>query len=300
MITIRPKISKQKYRIAKKFAQPGQPIIPPQNPYQKVPCGKCAFCLTNRRSQWMFRIHHEMRNQLNRGYFLTMTYDEKHVPRVDSGLLSLRFKHVQLYLKRIRKDGYKVKYIAVGEYGSETKRPHYHMLLWSDAPPITLEKHWNYGRIQFGTLTMASAMYTLKYIIQPKINYSDEIERPRAQFSKFIGASYITDATYEFHSGLHFDPEGFTRIDGRRVTLPRYIKSKIFTSLQNKLATEQIREEAISHKAKQFVEAVRLGHGSSKSAKFIERLRGARRYLRALRVEENNRIFKNTKFNQTL
>jgi len=144
---------------------------------RKVPCGKCAFCLTNNRSQWMFRIHHEMRNQMVPGWFLTLTYDEKHVKRVsyvdpDTGKyvrkLSLRFRDVQLFIKKIRKAKYYVKYVCVGEYGSQTKRPHYHMLIWTDCPDHELEAKWGLGRLDFGSLTMQSAMYTLKYIIQPK------------------------------------------------------------------------------------------------------------------------------------
>ena len=46
--------------------------------WHTVPCGRCAFCLQNRRSQWMFRIHHEMKTQEVPGWFITMTYSSSY------------------------------------------------------------------------------------------------------------------------------------------------------------------------------------------------------------------------------
>lgn len=194
MITIKPKERSLYDRKGRpRWTRLGWKLKGDPSPIQ-VPCGKCAFCLQNKRSAWMFRIHHEMRDQEYKGYFLTLTYDEKHVRRVGpQGQLSLRFRDVQLYLKRIRKAKFYAKYICVGEYGGETFRPHYHMLLWTDAPVEFLEANWKssvdnscMGTIHFGVLNMRSAMYTLKYIIQPKVvvDKKDKREHARAQFSK--------------------------------------------------------------------------------------------------------------------
>lgn len=104
----------------------------------------------------MFRLHHEMHTQTMPGWFLTLTYDEKHVPRAPGGL-SLRFYDIQLFCKRLRKAKYKLKYIIVGEYGTTTHRPHYHAILWTDAPTTVIEAQWKsskddspLGSIHFG------------------------------------------------------------------------------------------------------------------------------------------------------
>lgn len=272
-----------------------------------VPCGKCAFCLTNRRSQWMFRIYHEMRTQRHAGYFLTLTYDERHVPRADTGLLSLRFRDIQLYLKRLRKEKYYAKYICVGEYGSVTQRPHYHMLLWTDAPTEFLQSNWKsskdgsvMGNVHFGVLSMASAMYTLKYIIQPKVKSVPGIEDTRAQFSRGLGLCYLSEEVYNYHTENYDDPAFFSYIDGNKVALPRYIKSKIFTKYQMRQQNELTREKFIADRALAMRQALALGDALGKRQTLLQRFAAARAYLRSLRVEESDRILKTTKYNQTL
>lgn len=51
-------------------------------------------------------------NQRN-SIFLTLTYDNNHIPYN----YSLNRRYVQLYLKRLRKTGLKFKYLCAGEYG---------------------------------------------------------------------------------------------------------------------------------------------------------------------------------------
>lgn len=253
----------------------------------KVPCGKCGYCLSNKRSQWMFRIHYEMKTQEYPGYFLTVTYSEKYVRRVGKRL-SLRFRDIQLYLKKLRKAKYYCKYICVGEYGGETGRPHYHLLLWTDCPPEKLESIWFMGHVHFGTLSMASAMYTLKYIIQPKPPEYEGVERPRAQFSKGLGLSYLTTAMYNYHTSHYEDPEFFSYVDGRKVALPRYYRSKIFTKYQLKKHANKVFWETIKEKRKHWRELKRQG------------IVNVQKYVQELRTENARRIIQKTKFNQSL
>lgn len=269
----------------------------------KVPCGKCAFCLTNKRSQWIFRVHHEIKNQENPGYFLTLTYDEKHVPRVADGRLSLRFYDIQLFIKRIRKARYYAKYICIGEYGTATQRPHYHMLLWTDAPVVFLERNWKssidntrMGSIHFGQVTIQSAMYTLKYILQPKQTFKAEyykpeenrIEHPRAQFSNGIGLSYLTTAVYYYHTWDYEEPILFSIIDGKKVALPRYYKNKIFTKHQMRKQCSITKWQSIREKRKKMRELIAQG------------IKNTSKHLLAIRTEQSARILQNVKYNQNL
>lgn len=254
----------------------------------KVPCGKCAFCLTNKRSQWQFRIYHEMRTQEYPGYFLTLTYDEKHVKRVPGVGLSLRFRDVQLFLKQVRKRKYYAKYVCVGEYGTDTHRPHYHMLLWTDCPPETLEQIWFRGRIHFGKVTMASAMYCLKYIIQPKQKQENGLEKTRAQFSRGIGLSYLDAAMYDYHTFDYEDPELFSRIDGRKVALPRYYKNKIFTKHQMRKVQHKAKWDSIKRYREEMRRLIALGVKNTKT------------HILKVRTEQCARIIQTTKYNQSL
>lgn len=279
----------------------------------KVPCGRCAFCLTNRRNQWAFRIYHEMKMQctpdwLGRyvlpGYFLTLTYADWMLPRLDDGRPTLRFRHIQLFFKRIRKAGYKCKYIAVGEYGPETQRPHYHLILWTDCPQLKLDAFWSNsdnklrGHIHYGTLTMASAMYCLKYIIQPKVREEDSYgpdgtirqarEDTRAQYSRGIGISYMNTQVYEWHTQDEDEPIGYSFIEGKKVPLPRYYRSKIFTKYQ----MHKEREKHIERKTKELDEELQriatLGVADPKS------------YYYSQRVDRALAIMKKTKHGQKL
>lgn len=268
--------------------------------FHKVPCGQCAFCLTNRRSQWMFRIHHEMKTQEKPGFFLTLTYDEKHVRRV-GGRLSLRFRDIQLFIKRLRKAKYYAKYICCGEYGSVTNRPHYHMLLWTDAPTTFLEQNWKWskdnsrmGVIHFGKLTMQSAMYTLKYIIQPKqrlnpLEHADyQIEATRAQFSRGLGLGFLTIAQYEHLTADYDEPIMFSYIDGRRVSIPRYYRNKIYTKFQMAKVAIQTKWESIRKRRKRMRELLAQGVTNTKV------------YIQSLRIEQAKRIISKTKHGEKL
>lgn len=237
----------------------------------------------------MFRVHHEMKNQQVPGWFLTFTYDEKHVPRIE-GKLSLRFKDVQRYMKRLRKAKYYVKYIVVGEYGAETQRPHYHGLIWTNAPDKVLQDEWYFGRVHFGIMTMQSAMYTLKYIIQPKVRQSEsEVrEKTRAQFSKGLGLSYLSQSVYDYHTLNYDKPQMFSRINGSKVALPRYYKLKIFTRYQLGKQAGIVKWESIRKYRREMRALIRKGIPNTKA------------YIQALRVSHGDKILQTTKFNQTL
>ena len=97
-----------------------------------VPCGSCISCRIAKRREWSLRLLHEL-SYHDDAVFLTLTYDDAHVPPN----MSLRKRDLQLFMKRLRikldRLGIEhcIKYFACGEYGTRTKRPHYHLLLWN-------------------------------------------------------------------------------------------------------------------------------------------------------------------------
>lgn len=98
----------------------------------QVPCGKCTLCKDKRTRDWQFRSLCESITSKSPTYFVTLTYNPKYYPS-----RGVHIEAIQLFMKRLRisldrlKIEHNIKYFAVGEYGKQSKRPHYHLLLWN-------------------------------------------------------------------------------------------------------------------------------------------------------------------------
>jgi hypothetical protein len=112
----------------------------PPNDRLKIPCGRCVGCRLEKSRQWANRCMLELQYHES-SFFVTLTYDDDHVPVTyysenDDGearsALTLRFRDLQLFLKRLRKEHYyeRLRFFACGEYGSTTYRPHYHAIIF--------------------------------------------------------------------------------------------------------------------------------------------------------------------------
>lgn len=115
-----------------------------------------------------------------RSCFLTLTYDDDHLPS-DYGLDK---SHVQRMFKRMRKAGIRLRYYMCGEYGDRTSRPHYHvafcgedfredMEVWQERPMLLwtsarLASFWPYGRAVVGALDQLSAQYVARYVLKKR------------------------------------------------------------------------------------------------------------------------------------
>lgn len=97
-----------------------------------IPCGTCVGCRMDRARAWKVRCVHEHQER-KEGYFLTLTYDDAHLPINDDGEPYLERRDIQLFLKNWRhhcKD-HDARYFGCSEYGDLFHRPHFHMLFWS-------------------------------------------------------------------------------------------------------------------------------------------------------------------------
>nr|UXQ87995.1 MAG: replication initiation protein [Microvirus sp.] len=155
----------------------------------ELPCGQCIGCRMEKTRQWAMRCMHEA-SMYERNVFITLTYDELHLPRYGS----LRKEDFQLFMKRLRKEiaPERVRFFHSGEYGSDTMRPHYHALLfgydfadklqWSvrGKYPVyrsaQLERLWGLGHSELGVVSFDSAAYVAKYCIK-KLNGQEAEER---------------------------------------------------------------------------------------------------------------------------
>lgn len=170
-------------------------------PFVQVPCGKCISCLKTKRNQMLWRLNRSVNFAKYKSYFLTLTYDEEHLPmfcRDTNSYLedketympqvtilrpSVQKRDVQLFFKRLRKyisdhdleqkdeegkvlDSERFRYFLTSEYGSKTKRPHYHAVIINfKHDPMLFEHCWKNGIIYVGDSSPASINYVAKYFV---------------------------------------------------------------------------------------------------------------------------------------
>lgn len=125
------------YLMEYKFSH-GHPY--PEDRIQYIPCGQCVGCRLEYSRQWANRCMLELQYH-DSSYFVTLTYDDYHVPKsyypdpatgeaMES--LTLVKRDFQLFMKRLRKrfSNDHIRFFMAGEYGGETFRPHYHAIIF--------------------------------------------------------------------------------------------------------------------------------------------------------------------------
>lgn len=132
----------------------------------QVACRKCWQCIENRVNDWVGRCIAESMTCASANT-VTLTYGKGDHVRA----AVLTFSDVQKYLKRLRSDGYPVRYFAVGEYGSMKARAHWHLVLfWLErAPPHQVQKafrqeHWALGHSFWDGVEASALRYVCKYV----------------------------------------------------------------------------------------------------------------------------------------
>lgn len=227
-----------------------------------VPCGECNFCLQRKRADWTFRLRQEEKVSVS-SKFLTLTYNDETLPRVAIGdsdvdfLYNLRKRDLQLFIKRLRKanegfSDYGVRYYAVGEYGTRTLRPHYHVIVFNVYPRIwnALESLWGLGHVHAGECSVASIHYVTKYVINKAGIDHGGREPPFAVMSSRPGIGYGYLQTHlDWHrSGMR----NYTEVNGQKGAIPRYYKDRIFTTKEKELLSQ----EAVALSDVAYIEAV--------------------------------------------
>lgn len=200
-----------------------------------VPCGKCPNCIARRISGWSFRLMQEC-SVSDSSYFLTLTYDTKYVPITQAGFLSLSKRDVQLFFKRLRKAHESeeplspIKYYAVGEYGGQTKRPHYHIVLFNAYADL-VQPAWDRGHVHFGGVSEASVGYCMKYMYKGPwrpMHRNDDREPQFSLMSKGLGKSYLTAENLKWHMDDVTNRMYCNILGGKKIAMPRYYKQKIY------------------------------------------------------------------------
>lgn len=172
--------------------------------------------------------------------FVTLTYDEAHCPADGS----LRPDDTKRFLWRLRDRlrPVRFRYYLVGEYGDETWRPHYHVILFGlpVASADLIQKTWGNGFTSLYPLTDALAQYCAGYVVKKLTsNKAPQLLGRHPEFARMslrpgLGKGAMEDvasALSDVHgarliSSLRDVPESLRR--GRRlVPLGRYLRRKL-------------------------------------------------------------------------
>ncbi|WGL31379.1 replication initiator protein [Dipodfec virus UOA04_Rod_997] len=208
-----------------------------------VPCGKCAECIEKRSVDLKFRAEQEFK-ACNNAYFATLTYSDDHLP-LHGDLPVLNKRDVQLFLKRLRKQYGKLRYFLLGEYGSTTHRPHYHIMLFFHDPICEKDFYtfknriasiWDFGFITLSELNYNRIQYAIGYMC-PVSELSPEYREfpPFCTFSLGFGRNYLTENRKQFYRALLKDDPAIRKApycylnDRYKMALPRYYRDRIYT-----------------------------------------------------------------------
>lgn len=122
--------------------------------YQAIPCRHCYACSLNYSAEWATRIMAEVQKDPEHAYFITLTYDDEHLPIpekvyygedekayfendgtwIEGTLVKEDFVKFRDRLRKhldYRGKLFNFKFFGAGEYGETTGRPHYHAILMS-------------------------------------------------------------------------------------------------------------------------------------------------------------------------
>lgn len=225
--------------------------------FQYIPCGQCIGCRLDYSRTWASRMCLEASSH-EHNWFVTLTYDDEHLPPpvggyvdsstgeyVDNCFSSLSKRDVQLFVKRLRKNtGQQIRYYLAGEYGDQSFRPHYHLILFGlDLDDLQLQKRsslgfcyyvsdiirkaWPFGNHVVCDFCWETAAYTARYVVKKLKGrdvtfYNDfAIEPPFVLMSlkPGIGRDYYDrnkDYIYRF-GGFYLD-----NCPGIKIKPPRY------------------------------------------------------------------------------
>lgn len=193
---------------------------------------------------WRTRLMMEF--EKHRTYWLTLTFDDEHLPHEyydpkQKRIISVREQAtdiIQRFWKRLRSKcdyhsfGLHFKYYAVSENGEEFNRFHIHALVFADGTsPVLQEKTakplfrlidetWKLGRTQIRVADAKKIRYITKYIF--KRCFDDSYHSWK---SNGIGMSYMSQYLTDY---LRIHLQDFIHLGGKVRYLPSYIRHKIF------------------------------------------------------------------------
>lgn len=205
-----------------------------------IPCGKCDSCRLRARREMTYRLVKEAElYSPDQVLFLTLTYDDDHLHfgrmvlpfdvREDGSLevveaASLRKEDLSTFKKDLRAyldyhfPGVSVRTYECGEYGPQTNRPHYHMILYGlpvdllSVPPhrtavwsrkedlhesSLFNEIWKRGRVLYSLASFDTMQYVAGYVLKKALGRQSDLEN-----ELFYLAEGEDPQLYEFRSTM--------------------------------------------------------------------------------------------------
>lgn len=237
-------------------------------------CGQCLPCRINRRRLWTWRMFYE--SQLHdQCCFVTLTYSEDHLP----ALRSVVPRDLQLWLKRLRTavEPRRFRFFAVGEYGDESSRPHYHAILFGLGPADrdAIDAAWQgkglTATFEFNEFT---AQYTAGYTVK-KLTRKDDprLNGRHPEFARMsnrpgIGADAMRLLAQSLHTDFGLDEiistgDVPTHLKMGKKTLPigRYLRKKLREEMAMPEGYNDAAKEIFSRTESEKLQALWLSKG---------------------------------------
>lgn len=238
----------------------------PDGRLQVVRCGKCLACLQHRQAEWITRLKVALDYSEGTSYFVTLTYDEAHLPTNEDRSVDLsvedqfplvptvRKTDVQKFHMDLRKrfqQGFyyddtlgkpvrielpsdtRFRYYVTSEYGPLGHRPHYHGLYTKLPEDESLvfslfSKIWNKGFITCEkAISEKAGAYVAKYLVNTSLVPIPAVaDPPFALMSKGLGIEYLTPSHVDWHRQAPVS-RSYVPVGQCRQVLPRYLRDKI-------------------------------------------------------------------------
>ena len=222
-------------------------------------CGQCLPCRMNRRRVWTHRLMIENYKHCESS-FVTLTYSPDNMEMGGLGVPTLRKKHLQDWLKRLRWviGSRKIRYFVCGEYGDRSERPHYHAMLfgykgcrYSDSRLAPLQpcvcescelirRTWGKGLVHQGVVDRVTMQYVSGYVVKKMTRKDDvrlkgrEPEFARMSLRPGIGAEGVHDVARvlgEYRLAEDGDVPAALRHGARVLPLGRYLRRRLRRSV---------------------------------------------------------------------
>lgn len=190
-----------------------------------IPCGHCPSCRKDYARTWQARIMCESQYH-EKSCFITLTYNDKYF--LEKPVKS----HLRKFIKDVRnKFGNGIKFFGCGELGENTKRSHYHLILFGvdfqeDAvitqkrglhyiyQSKTADELWYKGFVVIGDLDAGSAGYVAQYCDKKRL--TDEDNGEFLIMSRGLGRQYFEDHKEEIFKS------DYLYFNGNKFKIPRY------------------------------------------------------------------------------
>lgn len=205
-----------------------------------IPCGSCIGCRMDRAREWKIRNCLELR-EYPEAYFVTFTYDDKHLPLCKDGRSVLVKKDFQDFLKRLRKSIGFLRYFACGEYGDLTGRAHFHAILYCHLEDLQItgvrqwtsaavSNAWRNGYCLIEEVTPGSIAYVSGYVEKKfKAEYEKHPVKPFLMMSTkpSIGLTYFLKRIGRFEEDMHVYGVFHSQQKGGSAPVPKAFRRKL-------------------------------------------------------------------------